>query len=216
MIYDSPLQNATAHFLQNMLYVAGPSPDETAEPAAVYGENYRAGDIESADTQYIRVTTASGVRIISIASHSAREKFGPTAGYRLEGGRVAWDGSGRTEVFERRGGTERLVDRWDNGPDPIKELVFIRTLEALREGRPPLCTAGNSRQHTLCIESSFASSGGPVPVDPRWTGRIVPAVDDYQIVIPGLEDLMRRMYDDGSGYAGAGAPWAVPSREIEL
>jgi len=44
-----------------MLYVAGPDRHGSAEPDEVYGENYRAKDIESSDTQHLRVTTTGGV-----------------------------------------------------------------------------------------------------------------------------------------------------------
>jgi len=37
-IYDSPLQNGNAHFLQNMLYIAGSDFHESVQPATVYAQ----------------------------------------------------------------------------------------------------------------------------------------------------------------------------------
>src|SRR5690606_35584330 len=44
-IFDSPVQNALAHYLQDMLFIAGPDARTCATPVRLYGENYRAKSI---------------------------------------------------------------------------------------------------------------------------------------------------------------------------
>ena len=46
-VFDSPVNNATAHFLHNMLYVLGPERELRAQPASVQSELYRANVIEN-------------------------------------------------------------------------------------------------------------------------------------------------------------------------
>src|SRR5688500_15134224 len=49
-IHDSPVSNACAHYLHNMLYILGGRVDRSAVPATVNAERYRAQSIESYDT----------------------------------------------------------------------------------------------------------------------------------------------------------------------
>ncbi len=100
-VLDCPIQNAAGHYLHQMLYVAGPSPHEALEPQWVYAENYRCKEIESADTQFVRVgggRAGGGVTVSLLASHAVRRFAGPTTHYQFEKGVVVWEkeAEGRT------------------------------------------------------------------------------------------------------------------------
>src|SRR5918992_777122 len=45
-VFDSPVNNACAHYLHNMFYVLGDRTDTSAVPARVTAELYRANSIE--------------------------------------------------------------------------------------------------------------------------------------------------------------------------
>jgi hypothetical protein len=57
-IFDSPANNATAHFLHNMFYLLGATRETSAAPAVVQAELYRANAIENFDTAAIRFAAA--------------------------------------------------------------------------------------------------------------------------------------------------------------
>ena len=60
------MHNALAHYLNNMLYIAGPNMDSSAELRFVRAELYRARPfIESDDTSCLEAETTSGVKITS-------------------------------------------------------------------------------------------------------------------------------------------------------
>ena len=69
-ILDSPVNNAMAHDLHNMLYLLGPSIDRSAQPVEIVAELYRANDIENFDTAALRVRTTSGAEVLFYGSHA--------------------------------------------------------------------------------------------------------------------------------------------------
>ncbi len=191
-IYDSPMQNAAAHFLQNMLYVAGESADASAAPVEVYAENYHANKIESADTQFARIVTAGGTTIVFVGSHALRSEAEPYSEYVFERATLAWDpGSGARFITREKApehgpaateesdsaGPDRLEidDDKPSGPDAgspdfeTHDLPFVDVIGALRESRLPRCTIANALQHVSCVEASFESSGGvhEIPMDQK-------------------------------------------------
>ncbi len=226
-IYDSPAQNAVAHYLNNLLYIAGDTQEASAEPENVYAENYRAQKIESADTQYIHATTGNGLTIQFIATHAVDVGDGPVACYRFENGYVDWllaDHQGKTRIYEYGGDHKEagLVEEFDNGGvDPFQE-VFRDTCRAIREGREPLNSIHNSWQHTLCIRAAFAASDGVHSVPGKYKEDLVQTTElpdggeakAINTVIPGVSDMVRRMHEEEKGFANSGAPWAVRGRTI--
>jgi len=83
-VLDSPVNNACAHYLHNMLYVLGHCVDRSAQPRRVTAELYRAQPIQNYDTAAIRVITLDGTELLFIVSHSTAIQRGPIL-YALEG-----------------------------------------------------------------------------------------------------------------------------------
>ncbi|MDB5326335.1 MAG: oxidoreductase domain protein, partial [Phycisphaerales bacterium] len=72
-VMDSPLNNACAHFLHNLLYLLGPRTDRSAMPSTVAAELYRANAIETFDTCAVRARVAGDVEVLTIFSHATAE-----------------------------------------------------------------------------------------------------------------------------------------------
>ncbi len=249
IIYDSPLQNAASHFLQNMLYIAGNSHHESAMPAAVYGECYKAKNIESADTQYIRVTTADDVRLAFTVTHACSIQEHPYTEYRFEHGLVRWFFGGRTEVFSkppsdgtadaaalspfsRKRVNAGLIEQFDNEGVEIFDLVFIDTIHALQENRPPLCTINNSLQHTIAINALFQSSGEVHTIPDTHRVTLTPGQaqsgktgthsvsdgekeEDRNIVIKDIDVIVRKSFATEQSFFEADIPWAQKGEMIQ-
>ena len=227
-INDSPAQNATSHYLNDMLYVAGPGPDKSALPLEVYGENYRAKPIESADTQFVRMRTDTGVAIQFIATHATKENYGPDGFYRFENGTVTFTSRGDylDYTLDTLCKIPPELDPSELEPDPeVRARVFVSTIEAIREGGRPLCTIDNAVQHCVCIDAAFESSNGVKIVPGEFTETLpgtgtnrVPMGDEVpsNVVIRGIEELTDRMHLDGSSFVEAGAPWGESSRIISV
>ena len=214
-IYDSPVQNAVSHFFNNLLYLAGGSADESAAPREVYGENLRAnGTIESPDTQFIRVTTGSGVTLSFFATHAVATLVNPVLELTYESGRVVWEQDGRTRVYRGGALSEEL------GDDGVvsRDEMFRNVLAAAEgEGRPR-SSIDNAWQHVACVEALFESS--PVAPIPARHVKVVeseePAGRATQTVIVGIEEVLASMFREGKSFAEVGAPWAVKGRVVRL
>ncbi len=214
-IHDSPIQNATAHYLQNLLYVAGASLHAAATPTRIYCENLRAKDIESADTQFVRVRTAEGPVLTFMTTHATDEQQNPLLEYTFEQGRVTWsmDGDGATAVY--RGGEP--VEDLRNDVEDIHHLPYLNVIDAILQGSTPLATIDNCMQHVQCVQALF--SGGVRRIDPSYTETTEYLAGDERspmTVVPGMGEVMRRMYQNEQSYSEAGAEWAAPGWEVEV
>jgi predicted dehydrogenase len=219
-IFDSPVQNATSHFLNNMLYVAGRTPGESAAPAEVYGENLKASAIESPDTQFIRIRTETKVEIIFFVTHATGTLVNPVTEFLFEKGKVLWEQGGRTRVFKGSKDAYELEEEFDDGGVQIKDGMFRDVIDALRTGRPPRANIDNSWQHTMSVELLFKSC--PVTaIAPEHVevfevdGDLYGAIDaraskkPRQTAIKGIDAVLEAMFREGKSFYEAGAPWAV-------
>jgi predicted dehydrogenase len=207
-IYDSPVQNAVSHYLQNMLYIAGEDADSSAAPEIVYGENYRAQRIESADTQYLRIGIKTGATLRFMVSHATDVTRQPESEYRFEDGRITWtfEENGATRIYRGRGLSERLVDTLHNEDEDIRLLPFIETIRAVEEGTKPAATVDNCLQHTMCVEALFAPPNEIHDVSAKYT-EVSHDPRPHNTTIRGIVELMARMYEQDQSYFEAGAPW---------
>ena len=219
-INDCPLMNAAAHFLNNMLYVAGSSHCDAAQPVSIYGENYRVKEIESCDTQFLRVITDTGVKLLFMASHSTDVRVDPHAEYLFENGKIAWRHDGEAVVYRTIGGRYVEVERIDNGGTNLFEFVYRGVCEAIRNGSVPAAVVQNSLQQVLCVEDSFRS-GPIVDVPEACVGSTQVLQDDDCLkagdvnrYIIGIHPLMETMFAEELSFYEAGCPWAVKSQTV--
>lgn len=73
-VMDSPIGNACAHFVQNLLWMAGRNAlDDVARVHHVVAETYRAYEIESYDTVFLSAVLDGQVELKLAVSHTLRE-----------------------------------------------------------------------------------------------------------------------------------------------
>ena len=120
LVYDSVASNATAHYIQNMLYLLGPSPEESAGLSDVQVECYRANDIETFDTIAFRGKAEQEAEVYYIATHATNHTIHPKMEYEFEKGR-AWinisdhDGHCRCLIHYTDGRVEDLGEGLGSG-----------------------------------------------------------------------------------------------------
>ncbi len=215
MVLDSPIQNATAHHLQNMLYLAGEKVDKSATPITVIAENYRAARGAWADTQYIQVETAESVRISMLSTHACLQSLNVRVEYQFD--RATVIGLSDRTIIETSGGvTEEILE-----PREVASFPFRAVIKAMQTGDYPACSIDNALQHTACIEGSFAAAPPKtVPAE-----HVILATPSSSIssnasgpvtAIRGITALIQKAYKTATGYAGAGAKWAVSPSKVSL
>jgi len=76
-IYDSVASNATAHYLNNLLFLLGDSMGSAAEIAEIQADCRKANPIETFDTCVIKLRTLNEQDLLFIASHAADKHSDP-------------------------------------------------------------------------------------------------------------------------------------------
>lgn len=243
-IFDSPVQNAVAHFLQNMLYVAGGNEHDCMEPFEVYAESYRAKPIDSCDTQFLRIRgagrrggdgsasdsgsgdvsdpagspAAPGPEITMMVSHACRDTIEPVSEFLFEHGRILWElePKGTTELYRLNENGWVLEDLFDNGGEDLGMIKYRALFDALDEGRPPHSTIDNALAHTRCVNAAFRDQSG-APAAER-----IATIDRRYLdksnsgTIEGIETLIAKMFRSGASFSEQGAPWGVPGATVRL
>ncbi len=148
LIYDSPVNNATAHFLHHMLYLLGPATDRAAEPEAIEAQCFRANPIENFDAAALRVQ-AAGAEILFYSAHCVPDLLNPVMELEFEKGRVSFDYADPSGFkATMHDGTERIYGR----PDATYWNKLWQTVDAVRNGTPVLCGIPAATPHTRVVD----------------------------------------------------------------
>jgi predicted dehydrogenase len=209
-ILDSPANNAMAHFLHNLLYLLGDSPDRSAEPTEITAEAYRVFPIENYDTVSCRILTQAGAELLFYASHAVPAAVGPRLHLSFEGGEVSCrDGSG--EIICRSGPRGDRSLGAPGADHPFTKLFYALELAAAGEG-PVLCGPEAARAQTLCINGIQESVAEIVDLSRS------PALreGDGRLWIAGMAEDLVEAYTRGRLPSEMGRTWAVPGRPVAL
>jgi predicted dehydrogenase len=189
-VFDSPLNNAFAHFAMLSLYFAGAETDATAlEVDGV--EVFRAHAIESFDTGVVTSHTPGGTRLWFGASHACREELEPEIRITGTEGEACW----RYEAeawWQRAGGTtERRALLDAHG---ARRAMTTAALRRLRDPAVPVCTAEMAGRHTALIEAVHrAAPVVPLPAAMvSWPGANGSESDAPEV--PGMVAALRRAF----------------------
>ena len=212
-VLDSPVNNATAHFLHNMFYLLGPTPTQSATPVEVQAELYRAKPIESLDTGCIRARVDSGAELLFWTSHATREGRGPVWHYEFEQATVHHDAaSGDDLIVEFHDGSR--VNYGNPEADHFNKLW--QTVEAVRSGAHVDCPIEAGLAQTLCVNGAHESMPEITPLPPDAI-RVDPNDGDPLTWMAGLADVLRACFDRGCLPSELGdVPWARPGRLVDL
>jgi len=231
-ILDSPLNNAMAHFIHNLLYLLGPESERSAEPAAVTADTARAYGIETADTIGVRVETAHGAGILFLGSHASAAEHPPVFRIECEKGVITHDGGLAPIRGTATDGTEILY------PSPEESHQFAKLFRALEwaggdspggigvhgthagagaeSGIEVICPPEAARAQTVVVERAAASMPEAVAVP---EDRINRAEDGSRLWIAGLDSAFCDCYRSGrlpsELEAGSGLEWARAGERID-
>ncbi|MFO8007015.1 MAG: Gfo/Idh/MocA family oxidoreductase [Candidatus Brocadiia bacterium] len=206
-ILDSPVNNAVAHFLHNMLFCLGPERDRSVELRDVTGETYRANDIENYDTAALRCHTAGGVEVLYFCSHAVAEQRGPEFVYEFEDATLTIDGLGGEVTARFADGAEESYGVPDNSPGPKLRAC----LDAIRDGRQIPCGVEASSAQTLCMNGLHDSAGEIVDFPPSLV-----RIEGGRTYVEGLGQVLSEGYEAGELPSERQVPWAGEGRTVDL
>lgn len=204
MILDSVANNATGHYLHNMLYILGKTEDAAAVPDKVEAELYRANNIENFDTVAARITTQCGAQLRFYATHAVNEVKGPVFEYEFENATVYYD-----DPADEKGIYARFKDgsiKEYGLPNDNNEGKLWTMVDAIRGKGTIPCTFKTALSHTLCIDAMHKS----VPEIPDFPDYVRRYDDEKEVVwIDGLFELMNSSYEQGILPSEIDVKWAI-------
>jgi predicted dehydrogenase len=213
-VFDSPVNNACAHYLHNMFYVLGDRTDTSAAPARVTAELYRANAIETYDTAALRCWTSRGVEIVFLVSHATGESRGPLFRYEFTGGTVEYrDDADGGEIIGRL--TDGSTTNYGVPPDGHDMGKLWATVEAVRSGTPTVCgiEAALPQTQVVCAAQDSTPAAAQFPRD---IVRVEGEPGAQRVSVHGLEDVLGECYARDLLPSELGASWAVPAREVTI
>lgn len=185
-VLDSPLNNAAAHFLHNMLYVLGNDDHSALVPEEFQGELYRANDIENYDTAAIEMRTKAGAIIKMYVSHAVPYEKGPQFSFRFENATVTY-GDDKRIVARFLDGREKVY-----GDPDLEYFAKIRgTVDAIRTGGSVPCDVETALAHTYCINRIQEF---PIRTFPRERIRLQKFPGDSLVWVQGLAEDYEQRY----------------------
>lgn len=212
-VLDSPVNNATAHYLHNMLYLLGERRTLSAAPASIQAELYRANDIETYDTAALRCVTRSGVEVLFYTTHATADRAGPHSLFEFERATVVYDDSGLGQFVARfHDGTLKAY----GNPNRDRHEKIWQSAEAVRSGEPVACGIAAALPQTVCVVGAQRSMPRAA-VFPSSIIRKVDLGDDTMLEVRGLYETLTDCYDRGVLPSElGGVAWAQPGETIDV
>jgi predicted dehydrogenase len=209
-ILDSPANNAMAHFLHNLLFLLGGSMAESARPASVTAELYRAYPIENFDTAACRAVTTGGTELFFYASHAVPRDRGPLFCLEFEGATVTFGDPEPEIVAQFTNGRER---RYGSPDDGHRFRKLFTAVQAVNRPAPVICGPEAALCQTLCVNGMQESMPEIVDFPPylvkgegggrkRW--------------VQDLEAVLLQCYRRCSLPSEAGVSWGVAGETVDL
>ena len=184
-IFDSVLSNATAHYLMNMLFMAG-KPMKSLDC-----RTYRANPVETYDTALMKGITENGVDVFIAVSHAVEpeRKQNPLMRYDFENAYLTFGTIGGDErVFEahfKDGRVKRYEEKQDTYQAP-----FWNMIDALRGEDVIACSGETALMHVDAVEKMRFVRPESLP----FPKELISEKDGYTFV-PGLADEMFELYE---------------------
>lgn len=207
-ILDSPANNAMAHYLHNLLYLAGDSQISSSSPVEITAEANRAYPIESYDTVACRAFTQNQVEILFYASHAVKDDRGPVFQLEFSEAQVGYDASkGIIEAVSKQGKRKKY-----GSPDidPMKKLNYA--VQMVKQRLPVLCGSEAARAQTLSINGIQESASGIT----AFPDNMIDNKSKTSRNVRGLEDLLTRCYQDNTLPSESGLNWSKKGKRMDL
>ncbi|MBR6499856.1 MAG: Gfo/Idh/MocA family oxidoreductase [Clostridia bacterium] len=178
-VFDSVLNNATAHYLMNMLFMTG------AKAENVQCRTFRANDIETYDTAVMKATSA-GARLFIAVSHAVgnAEIQEPIFEYRYEKATLRFGAPGvRGSDFTAHFSDGKTVN-YGKVEQPYNANLW-NMVDALRQGAPILCSGEIALLHTQALESMRTVQPDSEPFPAAMI-----SADESMLWVEGLADTL--------------------------
>lgn len=209
-VLDSPFNNALAHELALMLFLAGRTERGGGVPVEVEAELYRAHQIEGCDTACLRIRTDTGLPVLFFVTHASR-----TTG----GSEIEIRGSAGTIHLTRGSLTiQPRADQATTSATPSQEVLRSGMLQAVctaaRGGDVFYCDLALAGLQTKAVVAAHEATAIHA-VDEAFVQRQTEG-GDRKVVIEGVDEVVTQAFGAEKLFLELGVPWAKSPGRITL
>ncbi|MFH1733630.1 MAG: Gfo/Idh/MocA family oxidoreductase [bacterium] len=148
-ILDSPAMNAMSHFLHNLLYLLGDSPETSAIPEEIAAETYRANRIENYDTVACKIRLQGEAPLLYYASQVCENDVNPI--FQLKFGQATVTFHDDTGIIAEMEDGESISYGSPEDTDQFYKLEYA--ISSVQKKQLMLCGLIASRPQVLCVNS---------------------------------------------------------------
>ena len=211
-VNDSPVGNATAHYLNNMLYILGEEIHLSTRPITITAECYRANPIENYDTACCRIETAAGADILFFTTHAVKDKDGPVFRYFFEKAEIHYEDDGKIIATFEDGTTKNY-----GNPDANRMLKLDYCIDRCLDSSSTqsICSAESASALTQCVEALQKVTVTTFPEDLLVK---IPLEEEghSHVYVPALESAIKTACKNQKLFSEMNFPWASPSATITI
>lgn len=199
MIFDSVANNATAHYLHNLLYLLGTSVENSAQLKEVTAKLYKTNKIETFDTCVVKMKTKSFVDIYYYASHAVKEKIEPCFELEFEKAKIFYEPEKEKRMIAMfKDGSKIVYESPDN--DWFAKLnVCIKAIQ--QDRNDILCGPEAATPHVIAVNAMHES----VPNIPSIPEELIKFDNETNSCWTyGLSNMLKYSYKN----------WCMPTEQI--
>ncbi|PTX93940.1 hypothetical protein DB345_20420 [Spartobacteria bacterium LR76] len=158
-VFDSPLCNAFAHFVNLALFFAGREPGKMARVASVHGRLFRFFPIETFDTARVSFDTEEEIEIGCTLTHAAAERLEPLIEITCDHGTLQWRQEDQASIMDLGG--EPLIQWPLDSEETNRRRMLARVIQDTLAGNAPACSAAMAMHHV----EAFRLAARDLPVE---------------------------------------------------
>ncbi len=185
--FDSPLNNALAHFVNLSLFLAGAKPKASASVSVQSSELYSAHEIESFDTAVVRAFSEEDISFWFGVTHACSKTIEPQIRIKGSIGEIVWEHEKNCTLF---------LDSQEPIVTPVpryaqtRQNMFESVIKRFYDSKIPICDTNIAKSHTQLIKD-IHSSGTIQTLSPEFIETVQTA--DKKSSIPAIKEIEQRL-----------------------
>ncbi len=212
-IFDSPLNNATAHYLNIMYYLAGKEQKKSAYPKYMKSEVYRANQIENFDTAFLKIKTDNDVDIFFETSHAVHSNRGPEFELHFEKATVTFEAIQSFKPlinYNDKRSAEKMGELGLNAYDKL-----LKSIENIGRKERSLCSIESAMPHLLTV-NKIQENINIIDFSEKLIKKELKDNEDELTYVVGLKEVMIECFKENKLPSEAKILWSRPAREQEF
>lgn len=212
-VLDGPINNPLSHLLNDLLFLAGPTMNQTAQPLRVRGELYRAHPVEGEDTSCVIAELDGGATLHFYVTVCAPEQDTTSVEVFGTEGHARWELSGHLRLTYRDGRIEQPPFPAD--PGGTQRTMFRNFVYALRGQEELFCPLKETQSFVLTSAGAYESARRIIQIPANYIRRY-PEKDSIATEVADIVRIIDKAAAARGTFSDIGVPWSRRTEWFDL